>query len=329
MQNRWSQLEFLKRVEADLLFEKQHGLLLVCAVLVGSIGLNLNSMPMILGAKLFSPLMPSIIGLGVGLSLLDGSMIKRSFRTLSFQVLVALFLSTVYFLCSPLKAVGSELAGQVSPNLWNIVISFIGGLAGAIGIRRKEANHLAAGVALATSLVPPLCAAGYGIANWDLAYLKGALYLFVLNVFFILLGHYLVSYLLGEAKRKQPTGFVVLTLLVILSLALSFPAKSAADKLVFQENIQTFVARELPSHTLVSQNFDEDKQVLTLLVAGLELTKSELDLIEERRSHYDLQHIQLVVQQMTTLSETDETKLNQRMTSLVEEQVTEDNTARD
>lgn len=300
MKNRWSSEELLGRVEADLLFEKQHWLLLVCTVLVGCVGLNLNAIPMILGAKLLSPLMPAIVGLAVGASFVDFSLVKRSLRILLLQIVAALLLATLYFWWTPLQAAGVELQGQTSSTLWNVLIAFIGGLVGAVGLRRKEVHHLAAGVALATSLVPPLCAAGYGIAHADMTFVLGALYLFAINVFFILLAHYLVSYLVGDAERKSLNEVLVATLLLSVSLLLTFPAKTAADKLVFEEQLRVFVAQEFSQYAIVSQTYDAQKQELRLRIAGRELSSFELLAIEGHKDDYGLERVQLVVEQMLT-----------------------------
>lgn len=308
MKNRWSSEELLGRVEADLLFEKQHWLLLLCAVLVGCIGLNLNAIPMILGAKLLSPLMPAIVGLAFGASFLDSSLVKRSLRILFLQVLVALLLATLYFWWTPLQVAGVELQGQTSPTLWNVLIAFIGGLVGAVGLRRKEVHHLAAGVALATSLVPPLCAAGYGLAHADMTFVLGALYLFVINVFFILLAHYLVSYLVGDTERKSPNEVLVATLLLSVGLLLAFPAKTAADKLIVQEQLRVFVAREFPRYTIISQTYDAEVQELKLVIAGRGLTRSELVAIEGRQEDYGLEAVRLVVEQVLPTVEVKEDK---------------------
>lgn len=298
MKNRWSSEELVERVESDLLFEKQHWLLLASAVLVGCIGLNLNSIPMILGAKLLSPLMPAIVGIAFGASLLDASLFKHSLKILTVQVLAILVLATLYFWWTPLQGVRAELENQASPTLWNILIAFIGGLVGAVGMRRKEVHHLGAGVTLATSLVPPLCATGYGLARGDVVFATGALYLFVLNVFFIVLGHYLVSHLLGEAERLGPKVALVSMLLLIFSFLLVFPANRSADRLIFEEEIQMFVAQEFSHYTIVNQTYDAGKQELKLVIVGRELTQSELAVIEDRQGDYGLREIDLVVEQV-------------------------------
>lgn len=298
MKNRWSSEELVERVASDLLFEKQHWLLLASAVLVGCIGLNLNSIPMILGAKLLSPLMPAIVGIAFGASLLDASLFKHSLKILTVQVLAILVLAALYFWWTPLQGVRAELENQASPTLWNILIAFIGGLVGAVGMRRKEVHHLGAGVTLATSLVPPLCATGYGLARGDVVFATGALYLFVLNVFFIVLGHYLVSHLLGEAERLGPKVALVSMLLLIFSFLLVFPAKRSADHLIFEEEIQMFVAQEFSHYTIVNQTYDAGKQELKLVIVGRELTQSELAVIEDRQGDYGLREIDLVVEQV-------------------------------
>ncbi|MBF8970999.1 DUF389 domain-containing protein [Streptococcus sp. NLN76] len=329
MQNRWSKEEYLNRVDAELLFEKQHWLLLFGSVLVGCIGLNLNSIPMILGAKLLSPLMPAIIGMGVGLSWLNLSLFRRALRILVLQVLAAICLATIYFWLTPLKAAGSELTGQASPNLWNILISLVGGLVGAVGVRRKERNHIAAGVALATSLVPPLCTTGYGIATGQLTFVSGSLYLFAINIFFIMLGHYLVARFMKDSIPKSPQVFGVYALLAVLILWLVLPAKKESDKRVLTEAAQTFVTREFSQQIVLNQSLDMEKQELEVVVTGPALTEADIRKLEQKQNAYGLQQVRLVVQQVGSPTTNDEEGLNKRIADLIDQQMAENNTATD
>lgn len=300
MEHRKIERDYLERLKSDLVFEKQHWVLLVAAVLVGCIGLNLNAMPMILGAKLLSPLMPSIIGIGVGLSYVDLSLIRRSCWLVFIQVVVAVLLAVFYFCLSPLKLAGSELESQVAPTIGNVLVAFIGGIVGAIGVRRTEVHHLAVGVALATSLVPPLCAAGYGIATGQLAYVKGSLYLFGINVFFILLGHYLVSQAFKQTGKRCTLTYAVYVIVMGLSLLLAIPAKVATDKRMVEENIRLFVEHQLPEQSVLSQRFDDEKKELRLIVIGPKLTAADVQEIVYRQKEYGLEELKVVVQQVST-----------------------------
>ena len=127
-------------------------------MLIASIGLNMNSIPAIIGAMLISPLMTPILGVGFALAILDTKLLKKSFKILFIQVAVSLLASTLYFLLSPISYASTEIIARTSPTIWDVVIAFVGGLAGIIGARKKD---IVPGVAIATALMPTVCTVGY------------------------------------------------------------------------------------------------------------------------------------------------------------------------
>jgi uncharacterized hydrophobic protein (TIGR00271 family) len=155
--------------------------ILIFAILIASVGLNVNSPAVIIGAMLISPLMGPIIGLGYAAGINDSELIRRAFRSLTIFVLISLATSTAYFLITPLSQPQSELLARTTPTLWDVLIAFFGGAAGIVALTRKEISNVFPGVAIATALMPPLCTAGYGLANGNLAYFAGAFYLFAIN----------------------------------------------------------------------------------------------------------------------------------------------------
>ena len=153
--------------------------------------LNMNTIPAIIGAMLISPLMTPILGVGFALAILDTKLLKKSFKILFIQVAVSLLASTLYFLLSPISYASTEIITRTSPTIWDVVIAFVGGLAGIIGARKKEANNIVPGVAIATALMPPVCTVGYSIATGNLEYMVVASYLFSINCSFIMITHIL------------------------------------------------------------------------------------------------------------------------------------------
>ena len=176
----YSLIEFRDRIYEDLDLSKSDLTTLLCAMLIASIGLNMNSIPAIIGAMLISPLMTPILGVGFALAILDTKLLKKSFKILFIQVAVSLLAST-----------STEIITRTSPTIWDVVIAFVGGLAGIIGARKKEANNIVPGVAIATALMPPVCTVGYSIATGNLEYMVGASYLFSINCSFIMITHIL------------------------------------------------------------------------------------------------------------------------------------------
>ena len=161
-------------------------IILMCAILIASIGLNMNSVAVIIGAMLISPLMGAIIGIGYGVGTYDFRMIRRGIKILIISIIISVVTSTVYFTITPITTAGSEILARTSPTIWDVIIAIVGGIAGMIGLTRNKSSNVIPGVAIATALMPPLCTAGYGIATRQINIFLGAGYLFLINGFFIL-----------------------------------------------------------------------------------------------------------------------------------------------
>ena len=187
MTGNYSAREYRDKLYDDLHVRLSDTVILMCAIFIASIGLNMNSTAVIIGAMLISPLMTPIVGLGFGLAIFDTRLIKQSLNVLLTQVVVSLLVSALYFWISPISYASSELIARTSPTIWDVLIAIAGGIAGVIGSRKKEANNIVPGVAIATALMPPICTAGYGLANGNVRFLFGALYLFLINCVFIML----------------------------------------------------------------------------------------------------------------------------------------------
>lgn len=160
MSGNYSTREYREKLYDDLHVRLRDTIILMCAIFIASIGLNMNSTAVIIGAMLISPLMTPIVGMGFGLALFDWRLVKQSLKLLATQVFVSLLVSTVYFWISPLTYASSELIARTSPTIWDVVIAIAGGIAGVIGSRKKDANNIVPGVAIATALMPPICTAG-------------------------------------------------------------------------------------------------------------------------------------------------------------------------
>jgi uncharacterized hydrophobic protein (TIGR00271 family) len=177
---------------------------LICAMVIASVGLNTNSTAVIIGAMLISPLMGSILAMAYGAVANNFQLVKKHLTGFIFQIIVSVASSTVYFLLSPLKGATSELLARTSPTFYDVIIATAGGIAGIIGqTRQDKANNIIPGVAIATALMPPLCTCGYSIANGNWRMLGGALYLFLINAYFILLSSGLILSLLKIPKERE------------------------------------------------------------------------------------------------------------------------------
>ena len=177
--------------------------ILMLAILIASIGLNMNSTAVIIGAMLISPLMGSIQAAAYGIASSDVKLIRKSLVGLLFQVVMSLLVSTIYFKVSPISTATSELLARTQPTVWDVLIAFCGGLAGIIGITRVEKSNVIPGVAIATALMPPLCTCGYALATAQWSYFFGAGYLFCVNTYFILFASTLILTALNVPKKRR------------------------------------------------------------------------------------------------------------------------------
>ena len=175
---------------------------LICATMVASLGLNVNSAAVIIGAMCISPIMGPIMGIGFSLGINDFDLLKKSLRNFSLMVVVAIATSTLYFFISPLGTARSELLARTVPTTYDVLIAFFGGLAGIVAQSRKDRNStVIPGVAIATALMPPLCTAGFGLATGQFKFFIGAFYLFFINTVFIALATYMVVRMLKYHKK--------------------------------------------------------------------------------------------------------------------------------
>lgn len=212
-------------IRENIYFRGPNVFILFFAIIVASVGLNVNSIPVIIGAMLISPLMGPIMGFGMGLGTNDTTLVKDALKNLAVMVVISIIASTLYFLVSPLAMDNpTELLARTNPTIYDVFIALFGGFAGIMETSRKERGTVMSGVAIATALMPPLCTVGYGIASWNLMYAFGALYLFLINSILIALATFVtVKYLhypvVEEAttntkRRAWSIALVVIVLIV-------------------------------------------------------------------------------------------------------------------
>lgn len=176
--------------------------ILIFAILIASIGLNMNSTAVVIGAMLISPLMGPIMGVGLGAGVFDFDLIKKSAKNLGLMVGISVATSTFYFLLSPISDAQSELLARTQPTIWDVLIALFGGLAGIVAGSRKEKSNAIPGVAIATALMPPLCTAGYGLATAQWTYFFGAFYLFTINSVFISFSTFVIVRFLRYPQKE-------------------------------------------------------------------------------------------------------------------------------
>ena len=175
---------------------------LIFAIFMASLGLNVNSTAVIIGAMLISPLMGPIIGMGLAVGINDLDLLKRAAKSFGVATLISVLTAMVYFFLSPLGEARSELLARTSPTLYDVFIAFCGGAAGIIALCTRGKGNVIPGVSIATALMPPLCTAGYGLATGHFLYFLGAFYLFFINSVFIALATYCGVRLMHFRQRE-------------------------------------------------------------------------------------------------------------------------------
>jgi len=312
MSGNYSTREFREKLYDDLHVRLRDTLILMCSIFIASIGLNMNSTAVVIGAMLISPLMTPIVGLGFGLAIFDTRLIKQSLQVLFTQVLVSLLVSTLYFWISPLSYASSELIARTSPTIWDVLIAIAGGIAGFIGSRKKEANNIVPGVAIATALMPPICTAGYGLANGNVRFLFGALYLFLINCVFIMLINIVGTRIFmrksplssfNELNIKMKIGLI--SLIILLVLPASYSAVTLTMDQARKEGIKQFVENEFANHTVINQVYKSSSNELVLTVVGGPISEEELETIRQKQASYGIQSVQLKVKQFNNSAKLD------------------------
>ncbi|WP_192348918.1 TIGR00341 family protein [Algoriphagus sp. Y33] len=287
------ELETIEYISKNVEFKGANLWILIFAIFVASVGLNVNSTAVIIGAMLISPLMGPIMGIGMAAGINDFELLKRSLRNLGVAVFIAILTSSIYFSFTPLDDAQSELLARTEPTIWDVLIALFGGLAGIIAGSRKEKSNAIPGVAIATALMPPLCTAGYGLATMNMYYFFGAFYLFFINSVFISLSTYLIvrfmkypkKEFLDEKKEKRVqtyiTIFTILTIVPSVYLAYGIVMRS-----IWEEQAKTFLQTELiyPRTQVISTelSYNTDPRLIKINLIGDRLADSEIELLETR-----------------------------------------------
>ena len=281
---------------------------LIFAIFIASIGLNVNSTAVILGAMLVSPLMGPIMGIGLGIGTNDFELVKKGLRNLTLATIISIATSFVYFWITPLHDASSEILSRTSPSIWDVFIAALGGLAGIVATSRQEKSNAIPGVAIATALMPPLCTAGYGLASGNIFFFLGALYLYFINSVFICVATYLIVRFLkfpkkefeDKAYEKKVSRYILIVVLVTTAPSI-YLGYRIVDKSIFENNAQNFVSNELnfANTQVISKSFtyNPKENKIELLLLGTELTPLQIDSLKKRLPLYQLQHTKLNIRQ--------------------------------
>lgn len=267
----------LENVISNVSFRGSNLWILACAIIIASIGLNVNSTAVIIGAMLISPLMGPIVGAGLALGTYNFPLLKKSIKNLLIATIVSLTVSTLYFYISPFKDVQSELLARTSPNIYDVMIAFFGGLVGIIAITRVEKGNPIPGVAIATALMPPLCTAGFGLATSNFSYFFGAFYLYIINCFFICIAtFFVVKYLkypsvIIDNKYEKRIRYGITALIVVMIVPSFYLAYNLFNEKQFIRTAEQFIQKEFDGkgYTIIYKKINYNSNPKSIDVAFL------------------------------------------------------------
>lgn len=256
---------------------------------------------------LVSPLMGPIMGVGLGLGIYDFELIKKSLKNLLIAVIISIFVSTIYFIITPLKDAQSEILSRTTPAIWDVFIAFFGGLAGIVAGSRKDKSNAIPGVAIATALMPPLCTAGYGIATFNFSFFAGAFYLFFINSIFISFSTFIVVRLLKYKrkifldKKSETTAKKYIMLILFLTiLPSSYSAKLMVDKIYFETKAVNFIKNEISNKNLqvIEKKINFKAKKIEIFYLGNTLSKANEIFLFNKLKEYHLNNTSIELRQI-------------------------------
>ena len=281
---------------------------LIFAIFIASLGLNVNSTAVIIGAMLISPLMGPIVGMGLAVGINDFELLKRAFKNFGVATLISVLTATAYFLMSPLSEAQSELLARTSPTLYDVLIAFCGGAAGIIALCTRGKGNVIPGVAIATALMPPLCTAGYGLATGHLLYFLGAFYLFFINTVFIALATYCGVRLMNFHKHEYKlvenavkARRILISIVILAILPAAYMTVHIVQQSIFDNNVRKFIKTELTQRgtQIISNSVDKDSLKLRVVAVGREISSATQAEAQRRLKQYGLDSYTLRVIQGT------------------------------
>ena len=287
----------IKQITNGINFQGSNLWILIFAVFIASLGLNVNSTAVIIGAMLISPLMGPIIGMGLALGIADLDLFKQSIKNYLVSTFISVITATIYFTLSPITDAQSELLARTSPTLYDVLIALFGGAAGFLAMSTKGRNNVVPGVAIATALMPPLCTAGYGLAVQNTTFFFGAFYLYFINTVFIAfttcLGvrflHFHRKQFINREKMRRVNLYIV-SIIIITIIPASYMTWNIIKQSVFENNIENFVTKELnySGTNILSHQYDLKTKTLHVVAVGNPISTDSIAKAQKTMTDYQL-----------------------------------------
>lgn len=296
--------ETIAAISQGITFHGANLWVLIFAIFMASLGLNVNSTAVIIGAMLISPLMGPIIGMGLAVGIDDLDLMRRSFTNFVITTVISVVTASLYFLLTPITEAQSELLARTSPTLYDVLIALCGGAAGIVALATKGKGNVIPGVAIATALMPPLCTAGYGIATGQLTYFLGAFYLYFINTVFIcaatFIGVRMMKFRHRRFANRQALMHVrkwILAIVVLTMVPATWMTIGIIRQSMFKNYVDSFVRNELNFRgtQIISHTVDPQKHTLNVVSVGQEITKAAQLAAERKLSDYRLDSFKLQI----------------------------------
>ena len=303
-ENREKEEDVVDEIASGVTFKGANLWILICAVFIASLGLNINSTAVIIGAMLISPLMGPILGMGLAVGIDDLPLLRRAVKNYMVATIIGIITATVYFFLTPFQGVQSELLARTEPTIYDVLIAFFGGAAGIVAASIKDKGNVIPGVAIATALMPPLCTAGYGIATGNLAFFAGASLLYFINTVFIAVattfGVFLLRFRRKHFVDPQRCKFVhrmILAIAILTMIPAGYMTVRMMRTSLFDKQLSNFVQHSLnwKGTQVISQHLYGDS-VLQIVALGKEVTPEQKKKAQkELNEHSRLKHLKLAV----------------------------------
>ena len=299
-----NETEFIKQISNGVTFHGANLWVLIFAIFIASLGLNVNSTAVIIGAMLISPLMGPIIGMGLAVGIDDFDLLKRSVKNYLLATVISVITATIYFTISPLSEAQSELLARTSPSLYDVLIAIFGGAAGILALSTKGKGNVLPGVAIATALMPPLCTAGYGLAVGKYSFFFGALYLFFINTVFIALSTFIGVRMLrfqrrafADAAALQHVRKYIIVIVVLTMIPATYMTTQIIRESIQDNNTQQFVKNELTlkGTQIISYKRNDESKTIRIVAVGENIGEDAIEQAQKKLKKYSLEDYKLVI----------------------------------
>ncbi len=300
------EIKTIESIRKGVEFKGANLWILIFAVFMASLGLNVNSTAVIIGAMLISPLMGPIMGVGLSVGMNDFELMKRSLKSYFITTMFCVITATIYFLFTPIAEARSELLARTSPSIYDVFIALLGGMAGVVALSTKEKGNVIPGVAIATALMPPLCTAGYGIASGNLVYFLGAFYLYFINSVFIsvatFIGVRVMHFKRKEFvdKKRESTVRKYIILIAIITMAPAIYLTFDIIKITFYESAANkFINEQLAfiNTQVIDKKINYEEKEIKVVLLGEDVPEASLAIARDMLKNYKLGETKLTVMQ--------------------------------